>query len=100
MLIKIEKKVDQQWLDWLERRNGCTDDKCIEQAYYHGIALFSDIDPQFNWAGSWWNLTASNGSGGNILINDVKNWSAHLDSKIWSGVNRGDYQAKYVKTSD
>lgn len=94
---KDRKKVDQQWLDWLERRNGCTDDKCIEQVYYHGIALFSDIDLQFNWAGSWWNLTATNGSGGNILINDVKNGSAHLDSKIWSGVNRGDYQAEICK---
>ncbi|AWK14506.1 hypothetical protein SK355_05795 [Candidatus Fukatsuia symbiotica] len=96
---KNTQEVYQQHLDWLKVRNSCTTDGCIERAYYQGIALLSDVDDKFDWAGNWWNLTATNGSGGNIQINEVSQWTACMNSNIWAGINHGSYRAEIRKTA-
>lgn len=98
MLVKGDSHiVHKQYEDWEKLLNGCTSDSCIERAYYEGISTLSDVVPDFDWEGQWWNMSAPNMSGGIIRLNRSAEWSVNIDMRIWAGLNHDEYTAEARK---
>ncbi|WP_312629474.1 hypothetical protein [Scandinavium sp.] len=98
MLVKGDSNaVHKQYTDWEKSLNSCTSDTCIERAYYEGISLLSDVAPEFNWEGKWWNMSAPNMSGGTLQLSHSAEWSVNTDIRVWAGRNHDEYTAEARK---
>ncbi|MTH46137.1 lysozyme inhibitor LprI family protein [Intestinirhabdus alba] len=87
----------KKYHEWEQSLRRCTSDSCIELAYYQGISAISDVAPDFDWEGLWWNTSVANLSGGTIQFSRSAEWSVTTDMRIWSGLNRDEFTAEARK---
>lgn len=98
MLVKSgNHDVQQRYAEWESSLKNCTTDTCIERAYYEGISTISDVAPDFDWEGRWWNVSVSNMSGGTIQFSRSAEWSVTTDIRVWSGRNKDEFAAEARK---
>ena len=91
------QEVHKKYLEWEKSLQQCTSDSCIERAYYQGISSISDVTPDFDWEGLWWNTSVSNLSGGIIQFSRSAEWSVTTDIRVWSGLNKDEFTAEARK---
>lgn len=88
------QQVHKKYQEWEKSLQACTSDSCIERAYYQGISSISDVAPDFDWEGLWWNTSVSNLSGGMIQFSRSAEWSVTTDIRVWSGLNKDEFTVK------
>ncbi|KGT91917.1 hypothetical protein NG99_15240 [Erwinia typographi] len=94
---EIPQRIEQNMADWRKSRDLCTSPSCLRRAYLEGISTLYSASRPFDWQGEWWNSTASNGNGGQIIIYSVAEWGFRLDATLWGGVYRTSFSGESRK---
>ncbi|MGY5958618.1 Lysozyme inhibitor LprI N-terminal domain-containing protein [Kosakonia sp. BK9b] len=89
--------IRKQYQAWESAFRQCTTDNCIRRAYYKGINMVSDVNQDFNWQGTWWNMQAPHMSGSVLQFSHNSEWSIGTDIRLWAGINRLAFTAEARK---
>lgn len=79
--------------DWTRSRDACRSTACLRGAYLTGIGQLHRSPTPFDWAGQWWNTSATAGNGGRILIKHPAKWQYAMDVEAWGGSYDFDFSS-------
>ncbi len=82
---------------WHDSRNACTSINCLRWAYLQGLSTLYQAPENFNWNGTWWNTSATNGNGGKIVISKASEWAFDFSGEIWGGVYKSALRSNVKK---
>lgn len=82
--------VNKTMQEWLHSRNACTSSHCLRWAYLQGIGLLYNSPASFPWAGEWWNITATHGNGGRLILDNVNQWTFDFNASTWGGTYKSN----------
>lgn len=80
------QRVERVVSNWTHARDECTSASCLQRAYLNGIGQLYAVPETFDWDGTWWNTTVTQGNGGKILIHGAADWGFKMDATVWGGV--------------
>jgi len=88
VVVDDPQRINTMTNNWTQARNACASNTCLQRAYLNGIGQLYGVPSTFNWQGVWWNISATSGNGGKILIQKATDWGFKMDATVWGGTYR------------
>lgn len=66
--------------------DACSSESCLRSAYLYVFSKMYGTERSFDWEGTWWNTSASQGNSGKILITSPSGWGFRMDATVQGGI--------------
>lgn len=82
------------YTEWLQQRKACSSPFCLKRAYFQGYGQLFNANRHIDWSGEWWNVSATNGESGRLVIKNASDFSAELDLHAVRGAYKIDIDSE------